>query len=124
MKPAEKSVILAIFILNISILTSAHYMHYYPNETALRYCEQRALEGRSPCCQNRDDDCSMPIAGTLCYCDDFCDRHVNGDCCPDYLPFCRRKEFTAESDYLVKPCEIGTTKFNPGHSIKNNCNLW
>lgn len=27
-------------------------------------------------------------AATLCYCDEFCDRSLGGDCCPDYVSFC------------------------------------
>ncbi len=26
--------------------------------------------------------------GTLCYCDTFCNRTSNSDCCPDYFPHC------------------------------------
>ena len=44
---------------------------------------------RPRCCPNRDDACAVPIYGTLCYCDEFCDRDVNADCCPDFLPVCR-----------------------------------
>ncbi|PSN45620.1 putative peptidase C1-like protein F26E4.3 [Blattella germanica] len=44
------------------------------------YCAQR----RDSCCQGRIDQCSVPILGTLCYCDDFCNRTRSEDCCPDY----------------------------------------
>ncbi|CAL4069504.1 unnamed protein product, partial [Meganyctiphanes norvegica] len=47
------------------------------------------------CCPNRQDDCSVPVLGTLCYCDHFCDRapkkgdkHGSPDCCPDYYTVC------------------------------------
>ena len=43
---------------------------------------------RDPCCTGRYDDCSQPILGTLCYCDEFCNRTKNPDCCPDYWEAC------------------------------------
>jgi len=48
------------------------------------YCASRA--GR--CCPDRRDDCSVPILGTRCYCDHFCNRTHNEDCCPDYWKVC------------------------------------
>lgn len=53
-----------------------------------KFCETRR-NGRNGCCQGRQDDCSVPILGTLCYCDDFCDRTHNDDCCPDFLSICK-----------------------------------
>ncbi|KAE8750029.1 Cathepsin BSer [Frankliniella occidentalis] len=41
------------------------------------------------CCPGRVDECSVPILGTLCYCDAFCsNRTGNPDCCPDYHSHC------------------------------------
>ena len=40
------------------------------------------------CCLGRDDKCSVPILGTMCYCDIFCNDTAY-DCCPDYWPHCR-----------------------------------
>lgn len=51
------------------------------------YCAGRYAE-RS-CCAGRQDDCSAPILTTLCYCDDFCDRARQEDCCPDYWHYCK-----------------------------------
>ena len=48
------------------------------------YCAGRA----SRCCPDRRDDCSVPILGTRCYCDGFCNRTSNEDCCPDYWKVC------------------------------------
>lgn len=39
------------------------------------------------CCTGRDDLCSVPIFGTECYCDVFCNKTAN-DCCPDYASHC------------------------------------
>ena len=40
------------------------------------------------CCNGRQDPCSVEILGTLCYCDSFCNRTHNSDCCPDYFTHC------------------------------------
>ncbi|CAG0881819.1 unnamed protein product [Darwinula stevensoni] len=48
------------------------------------YCRTRS----GGCCPGRIDQCSVPILRTLCYCDAFCDRRENPDCCPDYHEFC------------------------------------
>ncbi|KAG1688935.1 Tubulointerstitial nephritis antigen-like [Nymphon striatum] len=47
----------------------------------------RARRGEQ-CCPGRADDCSAPILGTLCYCDKFCNRTSNDDCCPDFWSHC------------------------------------
>ncbi|GFR86895.1 tubulointerstitial nephritis antigen-like [Elysia marginata] len=39
------------------------------------------------CCTGRDDECGVPILGTVCYCDVFCNDTAY-DCCPDYFPHC------------------------------------
>lgn len=51
------------------------------------YCASRYPGGS--CCPGRQDECSAPILTTLCYCDDFCDRSREEDCCPDYWYHCR-----------------------------------
>lgn len=65
------------------------------------------------CAERRDEGCSAPILGTMCYCDDFC--HVNRtgseDCCPDYMSFCKgvvespppEPLLSAELKYTDKP---------------------
>jgi hypothetical protein len=40
------------------------------------------------CCDGRIDSCAIPILGTLCYCDQFCNRTDSSDCCPDYWNVC------------------------------------
>ena len=40
------------------------------------------------CCNGRQDPCAVEILGTLCYCDTFCNRTHNSDCCPDYFTHC------------------------------------
>lgn len=58
----------------------------YANLLQEKYCETR--QGLQ-CCVGRDDECGAPISGTKCYCDDFCNRTGNGDCCPDYSTYCK-----------------------------------
>jgi hypothetical protein len=50
------------------------------------YC--RAKYPERDCCNGRQDPCSAEILGTLCYCDTFCNRTQNSDCCPDYFTHC------------------------------------
>ncbi|KAF4518803.1 hypothetical protein B566_EDAN005426 [Ephemera danica] len=40
------------------------------------------------CCISRNDECSVPMNGTKCYCDEFCLRQDNEDCCPDFWGVC------------------------------------
>jgi hypothetical protein len=63
------------------------------------YCATR----QSGCCYGRRDECSVPILGTLCYCDDFCNRTRSEDCCPDFWSFCLGME---------PPLEIGSKYFH------------
>ncbi|KAK8406727.1 hypothetical protein O3P69_007356 [Scylla paramamosain] len=58
------------------------------------YCRNRLP---SPCCRDgRDDDCTVPISDTVCYCDDFCleeneddkENSNHDDCCPDFREVC------------------------------------
>jgi Somatomedin B domain len=57
-------------------------------------------------------------SGTLCYCDEFCDNHINPDCCPDYESFCKGQS-------LTQMCRIGENREIPNFSEeKVNCNLW
>ena len=37
------------------------------------YCQSSFPQGE--CCPGRKDRCSVPILGTLCYCDTFCNRY-------------------------------------------------
>nr|CAD7608677.1 unnamed protein product [Timema genevievae] len=56
------------------------------------YCASR----REGCCPGRRDGCSTPILGTLCYCDDFCNRTRSEDCCPDFWSHCKGIETPPE----------------------------
>lgn len=63
----------------------------------------------------------MRIIGTLCYCDHFCDRKVNGDCCPDYESFCLGHPVP---ENITAGCFYKGTAFGQYESIKDNCNTW
>lgn len=81
--------ILLIGFITLTPLVSSQYYYYEPHyaEDDLRgdYCRTR-----SPlrCCPQRDDACSVPILGTVCYCDMFCNRTNSADCCPDFKSVC------------------------------------
>jgi len=80
------------------------------------YCAAR--EGG--CCKNRTDDCSVPIQGTLCYCDEFCNEFINGDCCPDYKSFCLGIE--PPPDEIAIKCVHNGHIFEESEQIRDNCN--
>ncbi|KAF5291933.1 hypothetical protein FQA39_LY14165 [Lamprigera yunnana] len=71
------------------------------------------------CCHGRLDRCSAPILGTLCYCDDFCDRTVNGDCCPDFWPVCKGNYTVQE----LRVCHFKGQYYAYGKTTKENCNI-
>jgi hypothetical protein len=48
------------------------------------YCETKP--GGS-CCPGRDDQCTVPILDSYCYCDMFC-NFTASDCCPDFWRVC------------------------------------
>lgn len=81
------------------------------------YCRSRP----DPCCSGRMDDCSVPILGTLCYCDDFCVRPGNSDCCPDYFPVCKGVT-PGPGPIEHRTCTHEGREYSVGSVIKINCN--
>ncbi|CAL1268205.1 unnamed protein product [Larinioides sclopetarius] len=77
------------------------YQPYNEVEDDLRgdYCNRR---GPLKCCPQRDDTCSVPILGTLCYCDLFCNRTISGDCCPDFEEVCLGRR-VQPPEQIVRP---------------------
>lgn len=55
---------------------------------------------------------------TICYCDDFCDRGVSGDCCPDYQSYCRNMIDTITSCIHNKTLN----HYQPYETFKDGCN--
>lgn len=80
------------------------------------FCKTRRPEN---CCPDRDDSCTVPIFGTLCYCDQFCNR-TSADCCPDFWPVCLGRPRPLP---LVRDkCLHEGKSYQSGHSIQVNCN--
>ncbi|XP_076655860.1 putative peptidase C1-like protein F26E4.3 [Halictus rubicundus] len=84
------------------------------------YCAGRYPAGS--CCAGRQDECSAPILATTCYCDDFCDRRGEEDCCPDYWSHCRGLVPTSPPD-TFRRCIFEGKYYNEGQQFKRNCNL-
>ncbi|KAG7213781.1 hypothetical protein KM043_003002 [Ampulex compressa] len=85
------------------------------------YCGSRF--GESGCCSGRQDDCSAPILATLCYCDDFCDRSREEDCCPDFWSHCRGIVPNATSaPQEIRRCFFQGKEYNHGQTLRVNCN--
>lgn len=88
------------------------------------YCEQIG------CCTSRQDTCSKPIIGTLCYCDDFCNRTDVHDCCPDFWSYCRGIDLPTPLPPTtprpppeeVRSCFHEGRVFFLNQTSKNNCN--
>ncbi|GBN24402.1 hypothetical protein AVEN_147692-1 [Araneus ventricosus] len=80
------------------------YQPYNEVDDDLRgdYCNRR---GPLKCCPQRDDTCSVPILGTLCYCDLFCNRTTSGDCCPDFEEVCLGRR-VQPPEQIVRPHAI------------------
>lgn len=94
------------------------------------------------CCAGRKDRCSVPILGTLCYCDAFCNRTKDSDCCPDFFSHCMgqpderivystgpapetiRRPDCSDGVYNISApvCKIGQRTLGLRESIENNCN--
>uniref|UniRef100_A0A224XK56 Putative papain family cysteine protease n=1 Tax=Panstrongylus lignarius TaxID=156445 RepID=A0A224XK56_9HEMI len=78
------------------------------------YCGQRSAP---QCCMSREDDCSVPNYGSLCYCDEFC--HTARDCCEDMNSTCYGKPSN-----ITRLCYWnGTGKFyEPDENFRDGCN--
>lgn len=71
-----------IFLVVVTIVNG---MPDYTGLPTGPYCARRY----PGCCPDRQDDCNAPILGSVCYCDEFCDRFREEDCCPDYWSHCK-----------------------------------
>ena len=78
---------LLLVLLTISSLpapTLTFFLEWGPDLEG-PWCAQRP-PGQD-CCGGRDDHCAVPILGTECYCDIFCNETAY-DCCPDFWAHC------------------------------------
>ncbi|XP_066249121.1 tubulointerstitial nephritis antigen-like [Euwallacea similis] len=87
------------------------------------YCSQIG------CCRNRKDTCSREIIGTLCYCDDFCNRTDVHDCCPDYWSHCWGINITTPPPppttrappEEIRSCTYKNRNYRVNATIRDNC---
>ncbi|TGZ53146.1 putative peptidase C1-like protein F26E4.3 [Temnothorax longispinosus] len=86
------------------------------------YCASRYPGGS--CCPGRQDECSAPILKTLCYCDDFCNRTREEDCCPDYWYHCRgiAPNISEPGEIRRMSCFFQGREYHHGQTLKVNCN--
>ena len=102
---------LLVIALSLYVTAISCYDHTLRLDYPGQYCQLR-----NTCCKDRHDSCSLPIANTLCYCDQFCDRERSGDCCPDYRSFCMQ-----EPDPIIS-CIHNGVHFNKFNTTTDNCN--
>ncbi|XP_034948332.1 tubulointerstitial nephritis antigen-like [Chelonus insularis] len=74
------------------------------------------------CCPGRRDDCSAPILSTTCYCDEFCNRTREEDCCPDYWSFCRGIILPTPEIEELRQCLYKGKYYTHDQTFKLNCN--
>ncbi|KAG5678378.1 hypothetical protein PVAND_008058 [Polypedilum vanderplanki] len=115
---ARSLLILPVFLVALYSCNVNGQYAYFDDFAGQKFCATRERTPEGTCCSNRVDECSVPIAGTLCYCDEFCDKHINPDCCPDYESFCK-----GAPPPITKVCSIGDIHIRPFEEIKVNCNL-
>ncbi|KAL8570702.1 hypothetical protein ACOMHN_039137 [Nucella lapillus] len=87
MKPISVLPQLLGIVIILSLLpspTPAFFLEWGPDLEG-PWCAQRP-PGQD-CCVGRDDYCAVPILGTECYCDIFC-NDTSYDCCPDFWSHC------------------------------------
>ncbi|XP_076175124.1 putative peptidase C1-like protein F26E4.3 [Ptiloglossa arizonensis] len=77
------------------------------------------------CCVGRHDECSAPIQATICYCDKFCERYREEDCCPDYWSLCKGIEInvTTLPPEEFRQCHFQGKYYNHNQTFKVNCNV-
>ncbi|XP_044726863.1 tubulointerstitial nephritis antigen-like [Chrysoperla carnea] len=109
-------VLLITTVIAIILPTLVNCVQFDPDLPPGPYCATR----QGQCCPSRNDDCSYPILGTRCYCDDFCNRTIHDDCCPDYWSHCRGIE---PPPATFRQCTDENGKYYiQGQQRKKNCN--
>ncbi|XP_025074129.1 uncharacterized peptidase C1-like protein F26E4.3 isoform X2 [Pogonomyrmex barbatus] len=104
-----------VFIAFVFLPSVVHGIPDYSGLPPGPYCESRYRKGS--CCAGRQDECSAPILKTLCYCDDFCVRTREEDCCPDFWSHCRN-----ETIQELRRCFFQGREYDYGQTLKVNCN--
>ncbi|KFM62772.1 Tubulointerstitial nephritis antigen-like protein, partial [Stegodyphus mimosarum] len=111
-----------ICLLNLVAGQAPYYgpARYVDDDLRGDYCRNRYPV---TCCRERDDTCSVPILGTVCYCDMFCNRTNNADCCPDFQAVCLGISPVPPPGQLTqKFCHYQGRKYYLGQTVKINCN--
>ncbi|CAH0403075.1 unnamed protein product [Chilo suppressalis] len=89
----------------------------YPDLPPGPYCGTIGAQ----CCSNRQDSCSHAILGTLCYCDQFCNRTLShDDCCPDYEEVCLG--LLPPPENIGESCKENGKSYFPPEKIMRDCN--
>lgn len=87
--PITRSSFTASLLVTFLILTLSSEVHGFFGEWGVDlegpWCSTKP-PGQD-CCVGRNDFCTVPILGTECYCDIFCNETAH-DCCPDYWRHC------------------------------------
>lgn len=147
MGPSQLISILCFFLSFGSISSSVSSQSKTPSwpgpywDIPGQFCSSRYP--KSGCCLDRNDECSVPILGTTCYCDQFCNR-TESDCCPDYFTHCQGiKQWNPLFSHGAKPeeikrpeycshgvmdarkpvCLINGKEYNTREKIQMNCNM-
>lgn len=110
--------LILLVLASIVVVISAQYGAF--SDLQGDYCRKRI----GGCCPGRLDDCSTPIMGTLCYCDYFCNRTENADCCPDFWEFClgETRPTVPPPDNIREGCLHNGRYYKAGATLKMNCN--
>lgn len=119
----RKSLVRLVFALACLLNVGASFLHpAYVRFAGQEFCARRLREHDGVCCPNRIDECAVPIGDSStgwskCYCDEFCDRRDNPDCCPDYESVCKGRP-------AVKTCKVNGKSLQVKQETKVDCNLW
>ncbi|XP_013080428.2 uncharacterized peptidase C1-like protein F26E4.3 [Biomphalaria glabrata] len=121
---------LVYFILLLSSSRTSAFFEGWAEDLLGPWCATRP-RGQD-CCDSRNDDCNVPILGTECYCDVFCNATAN-DCCPDYFFHCHGYEWSTRpptTTTFLPPrttraplgsCYKSGIRFSQGDVTQDNC---
>ena len=73
-----------VFVVLVAAVTPLAVASFFGDDLVGDYCGGQTQR----CCDGRIDSCAVPLLGTFCYCDQFCNRTDSNDCCPDYWSVC------------------------------------
>ncbi|XP_050402073.1 uncharacterized peptidase C1-like protein F26E4.3 [Patella vulgata] len=121
--------ICSIVLVVILPLSGGNFLEWGPDLEG-PWCATRPVE---QCCPGRDDKCTVPILGTVCYCDIFCNETAE-DCCPDFWNLClgvtrptpwpvtTLATTSRPPVNVLASCIKDGIAYNPGSVLEDNCN--